>query len=256
MKRLPTSVHQDRYPPMPDSVRKAHEMAANTAWVSALTLAREPEEALWAAKLAASEKQLSDSAKLCAAQSEELLGLRAKLADIVSKGETAASMAEQEAAKARHQLMEMAEETTRAVSRAERAALQVEKLRMKFQTAQILLAEINAELQGPLVPNDPVEIPDSKDEGVLNPVSAAPRIDSEGSERVRWDEADLIAAATVLIKFACRCRVFEAEAAAHQVSARSPPQAAERPARSDGVGGPFDIVDHRPPSSRNGMDAG
>jgi hypothetical protein len=244
MKRLPTSAHQDRYPLMPDSVRKAYEIAANTSWVSALTAASEKEEAMWAARLVASEKQSSDITKLCAAQTNELLCLRAKFADSVKMAETAAAVGEQEAAKARRQLVEMAEVTMRAVSRAERAELQVAKLRNQFKAGQILFANINVELERSLASNDPVETRDSADDKVLNHIAAARRSHSEGSEHFRPVEADLIAAATVLIKFAFGFRDCEAEAGAHRVSARSPPQHAESPARSDGADGPRDIVDH------------
>lgn len=199
---------------------------------------------MWTAKLVASEKQSSDMTKLCAAQTDELLCLRAKFADTVQMAETAAAVGEREAAKARRHLVEIAEVTRRAVSRAERAELQVEKLRNQFKAAQILFASINVELQGPLAPSDPVETRDSAGDKVPNHIAAARRSHSEGSENFRPVEADLIAAATVLIKFAFGFRVCEAEAGAHRLSAHSPPQHAERPARSDGADGPRDIVDH------------
>jgi hypothetical protein len=209
MKILPISVNQDCNPPMPESVRKACELAANAAWVSAHKLAHENAQATWREKIAVSEKKLLDVTTVCAAQAAEILDLRAKLADNKAKAAAAASAAQQEAAKASRQFAVMTEEAARAVSRAENVAIHVEKLKITLQAAQITaqtLAEIHSATQAQDAPRDRVEIPETEDQTVVDPISAARQVGAERGERLQRDEADLIAAATVFIKAVCRFR--------------------------------------------------
>ena len=79
MKTLPKLANRSHLP-MPDSVRKRHEVNANAAWILAQTLGYDEAEAVWREKFSVSEQHGFESAQLCATQATEILRLRAELA--------------------------------------------------------------------------------------------------------------------------------------------------------------------------------
>jgi hypothetical protein len=95
-------------------------------------------------------------------------------------------------------------------------------LRVNLQAVQISArtppSEINSEPQTPDAPQDRLELPATDDRAAVDPISVAQRGSAEQSEHLRREEADLIAAATMLIKAVCRCRVFPIESATKVVS--------------------------------------
>jgi hypothetical protein len=185
---------------MPESVRKAYDVAVNAAWVAALKLAHESVWAEWRIEIAASKIHMEEIAAVSAAQAATIVGLRLTLADHEVKAEAAASVAKEEAARASRQFEVMSKEATRANN----VAIQVEDLRSFLQTAQALFAEIDMGQQGQGAQRDRLEKHAPEDEKAVDPIVAAERVDVERDGRLPRQEADLIAAATVLIKAACR----------------------------------------------------
>jgi hypothetical protein len=181
---------------MPESVRKAYESAANAAWVAAQKLAHENAEAAWRIEIAASKSHMEGIAAVSAAQAATIVGLRLTLADHEVKAEAAASVAKEEA------------------TRANNVPIQVENLRSFLLTAQALFAEIDVGQQGQGAQRDRLEKHAPEDEKAVDPIVAAERADVERDGRLPRQEADLIAAATVLIKAACRWS-SELQAASH-----------------------------------------
>jgi hypothetical protein len=195
---------------MPESVRKAYDAAANAAWVEAQKLAHANAEEAWRIQIAASKTQIKEITAVSAAQVATILGLRRTLADYELKAEAAGSVAKEEAERASRELAVVTEEATRAKN----VAIQVENLRSFLQTAQALFAEIDVGQQGQGAQRDRLEKHAPEDEKAVDPIVAAARVDVERDGRLPRQEADLIAAATVLIKAACRWS-SELQAASH-----------------------------------------
>jgi hypothetical protein len=189
---------------MPESVRKAYEVAANAAWVAAQKLAHENAEAACRIEIEASKMHMEEITALSAAQVATILSLRLTLADHEVKAEAAASVVKEDAARACRQLAIMSEQA----ARAESVAIQVENLRSILQAAQIsaqeLSAEIDAGQEGRGAQRNRLEKHAPEDERAVDHVVAAESVDVERDARLPRQEADLIAAATILIKAACR----------------------------------------------------
>lgn len=222
MKTLSKPANRSCNLPMPESVRKAYEVAANTAWISAQTLADEKAEAAWREKLAVSEQHALETARMCAAQTTDILSLRTELASEKARAAVASSIAEQEATKLNQQIAVLTEDSERAVIRAAKVSSQLEALQVNLQAVQISArttpSEINSEPQTPDARQDRLELPATDNRVAVDPISVAQRGSAEQSEHLRREEADLIAAATMLIKAVCRCRVFQIESATKVVS--------------------------------------
>jgi hypothetical protein len=192
-------------PPMPESMRKAYELAAHAAWICAQTEA----EAIWREKLDILDKQALEAARLCAAQNAEILDLRKMLASSEAKAETASSIAQEETANASLRIAVLTDAARRASAHAENISTQLEGLMINLRptsasSAQTPAAEIRSEPGTPDQPHDLVQRPATEDTGGAGPTSATPRATVERRAALLREESELLAAAAVLIKAMCR----------------------------------------------------
>jgi hypothetical protein len=192
-------------PPMPESMRKAYELAAHAAWICAQTEA----EAIWREKLEILDRQALAAAQLCAAQTAEILDLRKMLASSEAKAETASSIAQEETAKASLRIAVLTDAARRAAANAANISTQLEGLMINLRptsasSAQTPSAEIHSEPGTPDPPHDLVQRPATEDTGGVGPTSATPRATAERRAALLREESELLAAAAVLIKAICR----------------------------------------------------
>ena len=203
--------------PMPESVRKAFELAAHTAWISAQKLIHEKAEAASRSRFTALEKQVEAITAVCTAQAAQLLDLRSKSASDEAKATAALSAARDEASAANRMLATMTEEAAQSVIRTENIARQLEQLKVTLRSTEILVqalcAESDTRPQGQCMPIDRVESLAPDGQRLTNPVAAAARASTERRKRRQRDEAALIDAAVFLIKTAFQYRTVEEEAA-------------------------------------------
>jgi hypothetical protein len=203
--------------PMPESVRKAFELAVRTAWISAQKLTHEKAEAASHARFTAFEKQVEAITAVCTAQAAQLLDLRSKSASDEAEAAAVLSAARGETAEAKQKLVIMTQESAQSVSRTQNIANQVENLKITLRSAQIaaeaLSAEIDTRPPGQCAQDDRVENHATEGQRPIDSVSAPARARIDRQRRLRRDEADLIAAAVFLIKTACQYRIGESEAA-------------------------------------------
>jgi len=201
---------------MPESVRKAFELAAQTAWISAQKLTHEKAEAA-GVKFAALEKQVEATTAAYTAQTAELLNLRSKSTSAEAEAAAALSAAREKAAAANRMLATMTEEAAQAVIRSENIARQLEQLKITMRSTEILVealcAESDTRPQGQCAPSGCVESRAPDGQRLTNPVSAAARGSTERRKRRQRDEAALIDAAVFLIRTAFQYRTVEEEAA-------------------------------------------
>ena len=207
MKTSKKSVTPDANPPMPESMRKALELAATEAWICANTLA----EAIWREKLAWLEHQLKEAEQIRAALASDNLDLQKKLASSEAKAETAASLAKDESSKASLQISTLTDAARRAADNAANISRQLEDLMTNLRpiprsSEQAPPAEI---IFGPETPNPPhnhVQRSATEDTGSGAPTAATLRAAAERRAASQQEEAELLAAAAVLIKAICRFR--------------------------------------------------
>ena len=217
MKKSSITIIDDCNAPMPESGRKAFELAAQTAWISAQKLTREKAEAAAGVKFAALEKQLEAITAAYTAQTAELLDLRSKSTSAEAEGAAALSAAREEAAAASRVLATMTEEAAQSVIRTENIASQLEHLKITLRSTEIavqaLCAESDPRPQGQCAQDDHVENRAPDGQRLTNPVSAEAKASTERRKRRQRDEAALIDAAVFLIKTAFQYRTVEEEVA-------------------------------------------
>jgi hypothetical protein len=207
MKKMKTkkTVTLGSNPPMPESLRKAYELAAHAAWICAQTEA----EAIWREKLEILDTQALEAAQLCAAQTAEILDLRKMLTSSESKAETASSIAREEIAKASLRIAVLTDAARRAAANAVHISTQLESLMINLRPtsaspAQTPSAEIHSEPETPDPSHDLEQRPATEDTGGVGSTSATPRATAERRAALLRDESELLAAAAVLIKAMCR----------------------------------------------------
>jgi predicted nucleic acid-binding Zn-ribbon protein len=193
-------------PTMPESVRKAYELAATEAWICANTLAAD----LWQKKIELLTRQVAEADQICAAQTADILDLRKKLASSEANAETASSLAKEESSKANLQIATLSDAAQRAAVNAANISTQLEDLMINLQPTEASSAKAPpAEIQAsPETPDDPpqdhVQQSATEDTGDVTPISTTRRAAAERGVGLLQGESELLAAAAVLIKAICR----------------------------------------------------
>jgi regulator of extracellular matrix RemA (YlzA/DUF370 family) len=216
MKKSSTTIIDDCNAPMPESVRKAFELAAQTAWISAQKLTHERANAA-EVKVAALEKQAEANTAAYTAQTAEYLELRSKSTSAQSEAAADLSAARGEVAAANRMIATMTEEAAQTAIHIEDAAKQLEHLKATLRSTgiavQALCAESDPRAPAHCASSDCVGSFAPDGQRLTNPVSAAVKASIERRERRQRDEAALIDAAVFLIKTAFQYRTVEEEAA-------------------------------------------
>jgi hypothetical protein len=215
MKKPPIIIIDDCNAPMPESVRKAFELAAQTAWISAQKLTHERANAA-EVKVAALEKQAEANTAAYTAQTAEFLELRSKSTSAQSEAAADLSAARGEVAAANRMIATMTEEAAQTAIHIENTAKQLEQLKATLRSigiaVQALCAESDTRPQGQCGPSDCVESRAPDGQRLTNSVAAVARASTERCKRRQRDEAALIDAAVFLIKTAFQYRTGEEEA--------------------------------------------
>lgn len=207
MKTSKKAVALEANPPMPESLRKAFELAATEAWICANTVA----EASWRENLAFLEKQVMEAEQVRATLAAEIVDLRKKLASSEAKADTAASLAKEELSKASLQISTLTDAARRAEANAANISSQLEDLMTNLRptaasSEQSPPTEINFGPETRDPPHDHMQRSVTEDTGSGGPTAATPRADAERRAALQQEESELVAAAAVLIKAICKFR--------------------------------------------------
>jgi hypothetical protein len=196
MKSSKTAANQFSNLPLSEAIRNALGVFVNVVSIEAQKVAAER-----SLERATFKSRIDEMAAANGALNKTILDLGVKQADQVVKTEAA----KKEAAITHRQMAAMTEEAARL---ADKTAVQVKTWRNRLQSVlmsvQALIAEVDAGQEEQGIQRDRVENGAPEDERAIEPFVTAKRVCSEREGRCQREEADFVAAATILLRAAGR----------------------------------------------------
>jgi hypothetical protein len=190
---------------MPESVRDAYEQAAVTAWASAQEIAAKSAEDTWQTRTLVAEKDLAEASAISVGRAAEILLLRAQLAECEANAIATVTAARREAENSGRLLAEKSDEAQRAVKYASSIVSRAATLRGALEAAQAsaesLFEVIDAMRMAKPFPSDK---PERSGVSASSGTASAQQPDSEASLSAQVSDADLAAAAEIIVEAARR----------------------------------------------------
>jgi len=215
VKRKTGGTNPGKYGLMPESVRDAYEQAAVVAWASAQEIAAKSAQDAWEARTLVTEKDLAEATAISVGRAAEMLLLRAQLAECEANAIATVTAARREAENSSRLLAEKSDEAQRAVMYASSIVSRVATLRGALEAAQAsaegLFEEIDAMRMAKSITTDQ---PERSEVGASSETASAQQPDSEASVYAQVSDADLAAAAAIIVEAAslvCATGILETD---------------------------------------------